>query len=82
MKKKSWLIVTNKWSYLLLASVPIALLIIVIDGVHTMNTVGLNAGYLGRCVAVLFITMICVILFRKMNVYSPWMNPNHPKPNE
>lgn len=73
---KKWLNVTNKYTYLLLLTVPLALVKIFMYDIHlegianivTQVFLSIIVGYLG------------VHFFVKLNTYSNWMNPNHPKP--
>lgn len=69
MKKKYWIHVVNKKTYLYLLTIPVGL-------------VGLLLAYLySRIDLALFsliIGFIGIYLFIKDNSYSEWMNPNHP----
>lgn len=80
MKKKKWLVVTSKWSYLLLLSIPIGIVKIVFDYQTTMMISKPNlVQFLYDSVVSVLIIIIGIILFIKMNTYSHWINPNHPK---
>lgn len=72
MKKIPWIIVTNKWTYLLLLSIPIGLGKILIYDIPEKNV--------GEIFISLMIVIIGIYFFVRFNSYSAWMNPDHPKP--
>ncbi len=75
MKKKSWIIVTNKLTYLLLLAVPCGLIKIFAYDVKQVDSIS-------QIFVSILIILIGVYLFIRFNTYSPWYNPNHPKPND
>lgn len=78
--KKKWIVVKNKKTYLLLLSIPAALIYIIIHAVHVFSQPNpVVMDFVSDTVLVLFLVLICVIFFIKFNTYSHWMNPNHPK---
>ncbi len=80
MKKKKWLIVTNKWTYLWLLSIPVGTIKMIFDYQETMMIKNPNlVQFFYDSILSLFIIIIGIIIFIKMNTYSHWMNPNHPK---
>ena len=80
MKKKKWLIVVNKWTYLWLLTIPAGILKIIFDYQASMAiaTPNLPQFVFDTFVSIL-IMLIGMVLFIKMNTYSNWSNPNHPK---
>lgn len=75
MKKKSWIIVTNKLTYLLLLSIPCGLIKIFVYDLKQVQP------YTQIFVSILSI-VIGIYLFIRFNSYSHWYNPNHPKPDD
>lgn len=80
MSKKSWLIVTNKWTYLLLLTIPLGLIKIIYDYTNSIliSNPNISQFIFDTFISILIIA-IGIIFFIKMNTHSNWMNPNHPK---
>ena len=74
-KKKSWLIVENKATYLLLLSIPIGIAKIVLYDLKGTNV-------LVDIMCSLFIAFAGVYFFIRDNTYSHWHNPDHPRPDD
>ena len=75
MKKKRWIIVTNKLTYLLLLAIPCGLIKIFVYDLKQVQP------YTQIFVSILII-VIGIYLFIIFNSYSHWYNPNHPKPDD
>ena len=75
MKKKRWIIVTNKLTYLLLLAIPCGLIKIFVYDLKQVQP------YTQIFVSILII-VIGIYLFIRFNSYSHWYNPNHPKPDD
>ncbi len=75
MKKKSWIIVTNKLTYLLLLLIPCGLVKIFVYDLK-------QAQPYSQIFVSILIILIGTYLFIRFNSYSHWYNPNHPKPDE
>lgn len=75
MKKKSWIIVTNKLTYLLLLTIPCGIIKIFAYDVK-------QADSISKIFVSILIMLIGIYLFVRFNSYSHWYNPNHPKPND
>ena len=82
-KKESWIIVTNKKTYLLLViAVCIALYLIkAAINIFALKTM-LMADFLGELMLCVLIALICIYLFIRFNTYSHLYNPEHPKPGD
>lgn len=79
-KKKKWIIVTNKLTYVWLLSIPIGIAKFIYDYQSYTMMETQNIMQLGYDTFVSLIIMtIGVGFFIKFNTYSAWMNPNHPK---
>lgn len=74
-KKKSWLIVTNKATYLWLLTVPVGIIKIFLYDLKGTNI-------MVDVLASLLVIFAGVYLFIRDNTYSPWYNPDHPKPDD
>ncbi len=73
-KKESWIVVTNKASYLLLVVCVLAVLkIFFVDLKTPWNVAGVGVS--------LFIIALFGYLFVRMNSYNELLNPNHPHPD-
>lgn len=83
MKKKSGLVVTNKWTYLLLACIPVGIIKIIYDYSQAFTA---SEAHVSQFVSDTFISLLIIligsILFIKFNTRSAWMNPDHPKTKE
>lgn len=78
-EKKSWLVVTSKWSYLLLLSVPIGIVKIILDYNEAFSMANPNVlQFVYNTFVSLLIILIGVIMFIKLNTRSAWLNPDHP----
>ena len=75
-KKKSWIVVTNKWTYLWLVVAVGAILKIPF---YDIQSGVVNAG--GIFVS-LMIAAVCAYVFIRMNTYNEFYNPDHPKPTD
>lgn len=75
MKKnhESWLIVTNKWTYIWLVLAVCAILKIPFYDLQA------ESNYSGAVESLLF-AVVCGYLFIRINTYSEFWNPDHPKP--
>lgn len=72
--KKKWINVTNKYTYLLLITIPIAILkICLVD----ISAAGIN--FYGIFVSIMILN-VGLYLFIRFNTYSHFYNPQHPKP--
>lgn len=79
-KKEKWLIVEDKKTYLLLLSVPLAIFFIAYDTFNTFNNQKPDTiQFITDVALACFLVLICIIFFVKLNTYSHWMNPDHPK---
>lgn len=83
MKRNSRIVVTSKWSYLLLLSIPFGILKMIFDYQNVFSVANPNVIQFvyDTFISVLIIT-IGVIMFIKLNTHSNWMNPDHPKSKE
>ena len=80
MKNKKRLFVEEKWTYFLLLSVPFALIKTGFDLMNSLNVTPFPMGeFLMQTFISLMILVIGVSLFVKMNTYSAWLNPDHPR---
>lgn len=80
MKKRKCIIVKNKWTYLWLLTIPAGIIKIIFDYQASMAVSIPNMAQFGFDTFVSLIIMIIgIVLFVKMNSYSHWMNPDHPK---
>lgn len=68
-KKKKWLNVVDKRTYLYLLAVPVGLLSLI----RAIYLKQVDFGIFSAC-----IIFIGIYLFIKDNTYSEWMNPKHP----
>lgn len=79
MENQKRLIVTKKWTYLLLATVPLGIIKFIYDYTQYFIASKISLAQFGYETFVsILIILIGVILFVKMNTRSAWMNPNHP----
>ncbi len=85
MKKSSVeLVVKSKLSYLWLLVIPIAIVKVIFDFIDYQNLGG-GKEYLlyfvSDCFVTAFILTVGISFFYKLNTYSAYMNPHHPKKN-
>ena len=82
-KKESWIIVTNKKTYLLLAIAACIILYLITAAISTFSLkTMLVADFLGELMVCVLIALICIYLFVRFNTYSHLYNPDHPKPGD
>ncbi len=76
MKGKNWLIVTNKWTYTWLVLAILGLLKIPFYDLKSkpVNAMGI--------VESLLIAAVFSYMFVRMNTYSEFYNPDHPRPKK
>lgn len=79
MEKKRWLIVTNKWTYLLLLTIPMGIIKIIFDYNNTIHVSNNVTQFVYDTFISIIIIIIGIILFIKFNTHSNWINPDHPK---
>lgn len=83
MKKQSGLVVTSKWTYLLLACIPAGIIKTIIDYSQAFTASEAHVSqFVSDTFISLLITLIGTILFVKLNTRSAWMNPDHPESKE
>ena len=75
MKKKSSIIVMNKWTYLWLLTIPAGIMKMVYDYSVCEDMV----TFLSESFVSLLVILIGIVMFIKFNTYSNWSNPKHPK---
>lgn len=81
-KKKSWLVVTNKKTYLFLAVAVCSLLFLLGDAVFVFAMKQrMVADFVWDVFICLMISMISIWFFVRFNTYSHLYNPDHPKPD-
>lgn len=71
--KKKWLNVTNKYTYLFLVTIPIAILKICLFDIRTTKI-----NFYNIFVSIMLLN-IGIYLFIRFNTYSHFYNPQHPK---
>lgn len=77
MKKEKWITVTNKYTYFLLLTIPVAIIKIIFYDLKQINIS--DIGF--QIFLSIIIAILGIYFFVRLNSYSLWMNPNHPKPN-
>ena len=83
MRNNKWIQVNNKKTYLFLISIPIGVILMILDGLKLLNRpTPLIADFITHCFIVLVVVFICVYFFIRFNTYSHIYNPNHPKPKK
>ena len=75
-KTKKWINVQNKYTYLFLLTIPVAILKIVLFDFNAERI-----DFYGIFVS-LMILNIGIYLFIRFNTYSHFYNPQHPKPTK
>lgn len=81
-KKDSWIIVTNKKTYLFLLAAIGSIVFWLGDMVYTLVMKRREISDLvGDSFMCLIIAIICIYLFVRFNTYSHFYNPDHPKPD-
>lgn len=81
-KKKSWIIVTNKKTYLFLAAVLGCICFLIGDGIYVFGMGKREiTSFFSDVFTCLMISIICIYFFVRFNTYSHIYNPDHPKPN-
>ena len=79
MENQKRLIVTKKWTYLLLATIPLVIIKFIYDYTQYFITSKIGFAQFGYETFVsILIILIGIILFVKMNTRSAWMNPDYP----
>ena len=82
-KEKVEIVVKNKLTYLWLISVPVGIGKLIYDYINAFGKNGTNniAQFGLDAMISILILILGVIIFFKLNIYSNWMNPDHPKHN-
>ena len=75
-KTKKWINVQNKYTYLFLLTIPVAILKIVLFDFNAERI-----DFYGIFVSIMILN-IGIYLFIRFNTYSHFYNPQHPKPTK
>ena len=73
------IVVTNKLTYLCLLSVPVGIIKIIYDYITLSKQENFMPQFAYETFISLIILIIGVVAFIKLNTYSAYLNPNHPK---
>lgn len=80
MSEKSGIVVKNKITYLWLLSIPVGIIKIIYDVNQDLMGASSNVTqFIYNTFISIIIILIGIYLFIKLNSYSAWLNPNHPK---
>lgn len=81
-KKQSWIVVTNKKTYVFLAVAVCSLLFLLGDAVFVfVMKQRLVADFIWDAFISLMIAFVSIWFFVRFNTYSHLYNPDHPKPD-
>lgn len=73
------IVVTNKLTYLFLLSVPVGIIKIIYDYITLSKQENFMSQFAFETFISLIILILGVVAFIKLNTYSAYLNPNHPK---
>lgn len=80
MKANNRVVVTSKWSYLLLLTISFGIIKMIYDYQNVFSVANPNAlQFVYDTFVTVLIIAIGIILFIKFNTHSNWINPDHPK---
>lgn len=81
-KKDKWIIVVDKRTYLFLVAVAVCVIYLLVNAILTYVGRRSFMDFAGDLFICFWIAIISIYLFVRFNTYSPFYNPDHPKPEK